>query len=182
MKLLLENWKRFLLNENLLAPYESDLEYTEDGKLVLYHVSSTSDIETLDPAVAAQSTKSYTKAEYRTWDRPRIFFFTRLGQEDIGVGRIQGQAYKATIDPNVLYPIMQDPLKLSYPDRQEEYKKIREERDGMPSYYPINTYDMVATLAENEGFQGFIYPQEVGNLIVALWNPIGVEKLEQDFY
>ena len=71
MKLLLENWKRFLLNENLLAPYESDLEYAEDGKLILYHVSSTSDIETLDPAVAAQSTKSYTKAEYRTWDRPR---------------------------------------------------------------------------------------------------------------
>jgi len=94
VKLLLENWKRFLLNENLLAPYESDLEYTEDGKLVLYHVSSTSDIETLDPAVAAQSTKSYTKAEYRTWDRPRIFFFTRLGQEDIGVGRIQGKHTK----------------------------------------------------------------------------------------
>ena len=180
MKLIIENFRKFLTEQNFIS--EIPLEQDEEGNVILYHVSRVDDIEELDPDVAARNLQNYTTAEYRTWDRPRIFFFTRLGQEDIGVGRIQGQAYKATIDPSVLYPIMNDPLKLSYPDRQEEYKKIREERDGMPSYYPINTYDMVATLAENEGFQGFIYPQEVGNLIVALWNPIGVEKLEQDFY
>jgi hypothetical protein len=185
MKRIIESWRGFLLKENLLSSYGDRLSYDESGDLILYHISGTPDITTLDPAIAAQNTKGYTKREYQTWDRPRVFFFTRLGQEDPGVGKIQGGAYKAVIDPEKLYPVLKDPLKLSFPDREEEYKQVRLEKDGTPPYYPINRYEMVATLAEKEyGFQGFIYKHEEDpqSLIVALWSPTSVEKYEQDFY
>jgi hypothetical protein len=185
MKRIIESWRGYLLKESILAAFGEQLSYDENGNLILYHISSTEDISTLDPAIAAQNIKGYTKREYREWDRPRVFFFTRLGQEDPGVGRIQGSTYKAVVDPEKVYPLMKDPLKLSYPDKEGEYKQLRLERDGTPAHYPVNRYDMVATLAEAKyGFEGLIYQhgKDPENLIVALWNPTNVEKFEQDFY
>ena len=98
---------------------------------------------------------------------------------------IQGSTYKAVVDPENVYPLMKDPLKLSYPDKEGEYKQLRLERDGTPAHYPVNRYDMVATLAEAKyGFEGLIYQhgKDPENLIVALWNPTSVEKFYQDFY
>jgi len=182
LKQILKNWNAFLLKESILGNYEAQLEYTDEGKVVLYHVSTTEDIEVLSPPTARTQRKSYTKKEYQTWDRPRVFFFTRLGQEDAGLGRIQGTTYKAEAEADKLYPVMKDPLGLSQPDKEAEYLDIRETRHGMPSYYPICRYEMVATLAEKQGYYGFIYLQKEGNPIVALWEPIEVERLEQDFY
>jgi len=182
MKNLLENWNKFTIDESVLGnDYESKLEY-ENGKVVLYHVSTTEDISILDPIFASKNLKIYSKGEYRAWDRPRVFFFTKLGQKDSSIGRIQGKGYKALIDPDKLYPVMKDPKRYSYPDRKKEYLEIRLKRDGKATYYPVNTYEMVATLSALDGYQGFMYNQHNGDLIVAMWVKVPVEKLNNIFY
>ena len=175
MKHLLENWRHYITE---------DVDIDVGGEeMVLYHVSSTPNIKILDPAIAAANVKNYTKQEYRTWDRPRVFYFTKWGQKDTGVGKIHGHPYEVTLDKGELYPVLEDPLKLSY--RVADYKKIREEETGMPAYYPANPYEVVATLGEKEhGFKGFIYPQaeDPDNKIVALWTPVPATKVSKDFY
>ena len=172
-----ENWKDFLKEQDDLNKNES---------VILYHISDTPNIKVLDPAIAAKSPKSYTKAEYRTWDRPRVFFFTKWGQKDTGIGRIagsDGNVYKVEIKAHELYPVMRDPLKLSR--RIDDYKEIREKEKGLPKYYPTNPFEVVATLGEREhGFKGFIYPQsgDPENMIVTLWKSVPVQKIEKSFY
>ena len=96
MKLLLESWRKYLTEQ-------------EECDMILYHVSSSPDIEVLDPAIAIKNRQIYSTAEYRAWDRPRVFFFTRLGQEDLGVGRMVGEhTYWTTVDRDKIYPIMDD--------------------------------------------------------------------------
>ena len=80
MKLIIENFRKFLTEQNFISDIALDKD--EEGNIILYHISGAEDIEELDPDVAARNLKNYTTAEYRTWDRPRVFFFTRLGQED----------------------------------------------------------------------------------------------------
>ena len=177
MELFFENWRQHLKEQET-----SNI----DTDIILYHISNTANIEVLDPAIAARSPKSYTKAEYRTWDRPRVFFFTKWGQEDMGVGRIggtDGHVYKVQIKEHELYPVMRDPLNLSR--RIDDYKEIREKEKGLPKYYPTNPFEVVATLGEREhGFKGFIYPQskDSENMIVTLWKSVPVEKVEKSFY
>jgi hypothetical protein len=183
MKPYVKAWNKFLLNEDLLKSYRSELEFDENGSVILYHISSDKNIATLEPSSAIKNLKSYTKSEYRSWDRPRVFFFTKWGQSDAGIGKIQGIPYKALIDPDKLYPVHRDPLKYSYPGKKEEYLEIRKDRDKKPDYYPVNPYEMVASLAERDGYIGFIYRQAEGKgLIVAIWTQIEVEKVEKDFY
>ena len=170
MKTLFESWNKYLKEQ-------------EGDETILYHVSSVPDIEILDPEIAAKNLKIYSKAEYRAWDRPRVFYFTQMGQEDTGIGRIQGHPYQVKVKSSELYPVMQDPLKLSH--RIADYKKIREEEQGIPRYYPTNPYEVVATLGEREyGFKGFTYPQSGNrdNMIVALWKPVPAERLDKSFY
>lgn len=112
MNLLLEKWRSFLKEEDFTT--NISLERDDEGNVILYHVSNTSDIKEFDPDVAAKKPNNYTIAEYRTWDRPRVFFFTRMGQEDTGIGRIPGNAaYRVKIRPDQLYPVLEDPAQLS---------------------------------------------------------------------
>ena len=174
MKHLLENWRDYI---------KEDVE----GGMTLYHVSSTPDIEVLDPAIAAKNVKTYTNAEYKAWDRPRVFFFTKWGQEDVGIGRIRGNVYEVEVSPNQLYPLAEDPngyykrSKEEYEEHKARYKEMRE----MPDYYPVNLFEMVATLAgRDEGAIGFIYPQQgqANKDIVALWEPVSAKRSEKSFY
>jgi len=181
MKLLLENWKNFL-NESVLGDYEGDLEFADDGDLILYHLSTSEDLTSLDPKVARERAKGYTQREYNSWERPRVFFFTQRGQEDTGVGRIAGKPYVAKVDPSKVYPLARDPNNYNTPENKEKFKKIRQEREGKPPYYPINIWEMIATFAEEDGYAGFIYKQPKGGLIVAIWEPTAVEPLGTDFY
>jgi hypothetical protein len=182
MKKIIENWKTYLF-ESLAAVYEDQLEFTEDGSVALYHVSSIKDLSVLDPAIAAKNARIYTKKEYREWDKPRVFFFTKMAQEDLGVGRIQGTAYRAKVSPDELYPLYKDPQGYSHPPRIAEYKEIRKEEKKIPSYHPVNTWELVWYFANKDGFKGFIYPQaKGGNLIVAMWDLVDVEPLGTDFY
>jgi hypothetical protein len=119
MKLIIENFRKFLAEQNFIS--DIPLETDEEGNVILYHVSGAEDIEELDPDVAAKNLKNYTTAEYRTWDRPRVFFFTRLGQVDTGIGQIQGIPYRVRIKPNQLYPIMDDPAGLSSKQEQQNW-------------------------------------------------------------
>ena len=61
----------------------------EEGNVILYHISATEGINEFDPSYAAANIKNYTQQEYRTWDRPRVFFFTRLGQ----IGNLEAIGY-----------------------------------------------------------------------------------------
>ena len=122
MKLIIENFRRFLTEQNFIS--DIPLEQDEEGNIILYHVSGAEDIEELDPDVAARNLQNYTTAEYRTWDRPRVFFFTRLGQEDTGIGQIQGVPYRVKLRPEQLYPVMEDPAGLS--SRQEQQNWMEE--------------------------------------------------------
>ena len=119
MKLIIENFRKFLAEQNFIS--DIPLETDEEGNIILYHVSGAEDIEELDPDVAAKNLKNYTTAEYRTWDRPRVFFFTRLGQVDTGIGQIQGVPYRVRLRPNQLYPIMDDPAGLSSKQEQQNW-------------------------------------------------------------
>ena len=54
-----------------------------------------------------------------------------------------------------------------------------------PDYYPVNLFEMVATLAaRDEGAIGFIYPQhgKEDKDIVALWEPVSAKRSEKSFY
>ena len=76
MKLIIENFRRFLTEQNFIS--DLPLERDEEGNIILYHVSNAQDIEELDPEIATKNLKNYTQQEYRSWDRPRVSFFTRL--------------------------------------------------------------------------------------------------------
>jgi len=119
MKLIIENFRKFLTEQNFIS--DIALEQDDEGNIILYHVSNTEDIQELDPDVAARNLKNYTQQEYRSWDRPRVFFFTRLGQEDTGIGQIQGVPYRVRLKPEQLYPIMDDPAGLSSKQMQQEW-------------------------------------------------------------
>ena len=182
MKVIFEGWKAYLA-ESLINIYQDQLEFTDDGDVVLYHVSSNENLKVLDPDIAAGNIKGYTKTEYKIWDKPRVFFFTKMAQEDLGLGRIQGTAYRAKVDPDKLYPLQKDPNQYSHPPRREEYLNIRKEEKNIPSYYPVNTWELVWYFADKDGFKGFIYPQAKGeNLIVAMWDLVDVEPLGKEFY
>ena len=168
-----ENWQRFL-NEDI------DVDLGED-EMYLYHISSAANIEVFDPAIAAGRPQSYTKQEYRSWSRPRVFFFTKWGQEDSAIGKIGGASlYRVKLKKSELYPIYKDPLKLSYPEMKDKYKEIDPHGFGM-----FNTFERVATLAEKlHGYIGFIYPQnnDPDKTIVALWKKVPAEKIDEPFY
>jgi hypothetical protein len=119
MKLIIENFRKFLTEQNFIS--DIPLEQDDEGNIILYHVSNTEDIQELDPDIAARNLKNYTQQEYRSWDRPRVFFFTRLGQEDTGIGRIDGVPYRVRLRPNQLYPIMDDPAGLSSKQEQQNW-------------------------------------------------------------
>mgnify|MGYP003630706141 FL=1 len=170
---LIEDWRKFL-GEDV------DADLGED-EMYLYHISSVPDIEVLDPALAARRPNHYTKQEYRSWSRPRVFFFTTWGQEDSAIGRIGGGSiYRVKLKKSELYPIYEDPLKLSHPEMKDKYKEIDPHGFGM-----FNVYERVATLAEKlHGYKGFIYPQnhDPDKTIVALWKKVPAEKIDKPFY
>jgi hypothetical protein len=184
MKLILENWRDFSSKQKrpFHRYYTDKVDIDEDGMVTLYHIGEP-DLKELDPMMAIEKTRGYTKQEYKSWDRPRVFFFTSPGQEDLGVGRIQGTSYTTKVPWDELYPIYRDPLQLTYPDKEDEYKDIRKEDKETPHYYPINRYEMAATLADKLGYKGFIYHQsEEDNIIVAMWHKTPVERMNTSFY
>jgi len=170
---LIEDWREFL-KEGV------DIDLGE-GEMYLYHVSSVPTIEVFDPAIAGRSPQFYTKQEYRTWSRPRVFFFTKWGQKDLTIGQIGGgSVYRVKLKKSELYPIYKDPLRLSYPEMKEKYKEIDPHGFGM-----FNTWERVAVLAEKlHGYKGFIYPQgnNPDNIIVSLWQKVPAEKIDKPFY
>ena len=192
MKTLFENWNKYL-KEDVKVEVGA-------GEAILYHVSPVPDIEFLDPEIAVRNLQIYSTAEYQAWDQPRVFYFTKWGQEDIGMGKIPGEnVYKVHINKSDLYEIYKDPNCYScrdrYDERVKEYKEIRaqprtdeegKEIPGTPEYYPVNSFRMVHALLKKyqSNIKGFIYPQSGNpdNVIVALWERVPVEKLDKSFY
>ena len=177
MQPIMEIWRSFV-NENKDI-YKENVELDDEGYINLYHVGAE-DLTSLDPMMAEKGRRHYSKSEFRGWDRPRVFFFTKIGQEDVGLGQIRGVPYAAKIEYSKLYPIYKDPLRLSYPNMKEEFQKIT----GLPEHHPRenNVFERVATLAEElYGYEGFIYPQNGDKMIVTIWKETPVERIDQ-FY
>ena len=239
MKLILENWKKFL-DEAEETGYNSKIDMDNEGNVILYHLSPSSDVKELDPDIAAKNRQNYSTQEFTTWDRPRVFFFTRKGQTDPGIGDIPGKPYMAKIPLSQLYPINQDPLQLSSKKNKQKWflesnptppgggKSFREYFDDTETcegsyneYHPCskyekefgvsadglayfedrfmgrkllvdhpkfaaygNTYEQVATLAEKEGYRGFIYPHadNPDDIIVTVWSKVPIQKMDEPFY
>jgi hypothetical protein len=163
MKLIIENFRKFLAEQNFIS--EIPLEQDEEGNIILYHISSTEDIKELDPDIAARNLQNYTTAEYRTWDRPRIFFFTRLGQRDIGVGRILGTAYRVRLSPKQLYPIMEDPAGLSSKQEQqtwmtENIPEFAEKMKGAQKSSNSERYGQYHICSKNPDSDGLYFTDE----------------------
>jgi hypothetical protein len=184
MKNILKTWKSYITeNNDVLERYRNSLEFNEEGEIQLYHVSKNADLSDLDPSVAAGQRQGFSKQEFRTWDRSRVFFFTRLGQEDPGVGKMRGVGYVASVDPGKLYPVHEDPLFLAAPDKVADFRKIKGiDYPGHPG--ELNIYERVATLADSMGYKGFIYTHagDPNNAIAVLWEKVSVKKLDKPFY
>ena len=158
MKFILE-WKKFLSEVNFVKDYP--LQKDEEGDIELYHVSATSGIEEFDPDIAAAGAKNYTTRDYITWNRPRVFFFTKLGQQDTGIGRIPGDSfYKVKVPAEKLYPIMEDPAQLSGRDsiqnylvenvpKFEEKFKVAQKCDSVKNNY--NQYHICSKIPNSDG-------------------------------
>ena len=116
----INEWRAFLKEENFIS--HLPMEVDEDGNVTLYHVSSTKGIKEFDPDIAAASAQNYTTRDYVTWNRPRVFFFTKKGQQDTGLGKIPGESfYKVKVPVDKIYPVMEDPAQLSSKQRIQEY-------------------------------------------------------------
>ena len=177
MKLLFENWRQYLNEE--IDHYKEDLDIDDEGNVKLYHIGAE-DLTVLDPKMAETGRRNYSKSEFREWDRPRVFFFTKMGQEDAAVGQVQGIPYITKVKFSKLYPVYKDPLKLSYPEMKEKFREIT----GLPEQHPKenNVFERVATLAEElYEYEGFIYPQRDDNMIVTMWKETPVDRIDQ-FY
>ena len=120
MKLILENWKKFL-DEASNTGYNDKIDMDDEGNVILYHLSPSSEMIELDPAIAAEKRKNYSTQEFMTWDRPRVFFFTRKGQTDPGIGDIPGKPYSAKIPLSKLYPVHKDPAGYSSKKSKQEW-------------------------------------------------------------
>lgn len=184
MKKIFETWNSYLAEgENLLGSLAGKLDYNDEGEVQLYHVSKNANLSDLDPEIAASNRQNFSKQEFRTWDRPRIFFFTKMGQEDPGVGRMRGAGYAAHVKPEYLYPVHSDPLRLSHSDKIKDFRKLKGiDYPGHPA--ELNVYERVATLADSMGYKGFIYSHggDPNNVIAVLWEKIPVKKLDKPFY
>ena len=157
----INEWKSFLNEENFLSDYP--LEIDEDGNVNLYHVSSTKNIEEFDPDIAAASAQNYTTRDYVTWNRPRVFFFTKKGQQDTGIGRIPGETfYQIKVPINKLYPVMEDPAKLS--SRLETQNYMIDNVPGFEEIYersekcdPSNEYNQWHICSKVENSDGLAW-------------------------
>ena len=80
----------------------------EEGMINLFHYSNE-ELNVVDPRSAVMN--SYSKQEYRTWGRGRVFFYT---DPNIREGIVTGQVKNETKLPiDRLYPLTEDPLGLS---------------------------------------------------------------------
>jgi len=157
----INEWKSFLNEENFLSDYP--IEIDEDGNVNLYHVSSTKNIEEFDPDIAAASAQNYTTRDYVTWDRPRVFFFTKKGQEDTGIGKIPGETfYQIKVPISKLYPVMEDPAQLS--SRIETQNYMIENVPGFEEIYersekcdPSNEYNQWHICSKVENSAGLAW-------------------------
>ena len=163
MKELFENFRRFLIEQNFIG--DLPLDYDEEGNVILYHISDTEGINEFDPSYAAANIKNYTQQEYRTWDRPRVFFFTCLGQEDTCVGRIPGVPYKVKLKANQLYPVMDDPAGLSSKVEQQNWMtqnipEFREEYEQAKKCSVGEKYNQWHICSKTPDSDGLAYTEE----------------------
>ncbi|MHA2220404.1 MAG: hypothetical protein ACXACY_31420 [Candidatus Hodarchaeales archaeon] len=64
----IKEWSQFLAEENFISDYNFNLDYDDEGNVVLYHVSPTQDIEELVRKILVLvrfPVKIIIKSEYR---------------------------------------------------------------------------------------------------------------------
>ena len=74
MKLIIENFRKFLTEQNFISgiPLETD----EEGNVILYHVSGAEDIEELDPDVAKETSRTIQQQNTEVGIDQEFFFYS----------------------------------------------------------------------------------------------------------
>ncbi len=169
MKRILNEWRRFLLNENLQRA-----DYIKDGKIKLYHFSSRSALQNVDsfevdPKFFIKFRGSYSKNEYNTSNVPRTFFYT-----DIGKGRTEPRIsssphlFTAEIDASRIYDFKKDP--------EDYWNKYRHPIYGMRKWEDWNP--MLEDIRSK--YDGIFYTIGRGSIpIVSLFKKIEVKRMER---
>ena len=158
MKKILNEWRKFLINE---SPQEDsgqkkDLSkkdsYVENGKIKLYHFSSDDSIKTMSPVHFAKNI--WSRKEYEVSSVPRSFFYTNLEIVEPRVKGTQPHLYTAEVDANKIYDFKKDPDDYWGTHRDSTYgmrkglewnsmmEAFRENYDGI--YYTVNGIPMIA--------------------------------------
>jgi|14_taG_2_1085336.scaffolds.fasta_scaffold00343_6 hypothetical protein len=152
------------------------------GPVKLYHISDTEGIKKLDPNAAAKKPNTYSTAGYKAWDQPRVFFFTKKGQKDGGIGMIPGKyVYVVELDRSELYDINNDD-----PNYFADWKGAKKRYIEITGKDSVNNFDLIKTLLEKDApsVKGFLFRQgpkpegegkeeeERNKTIAALWEPV----------
>jgi len=140
---------------------ESIQSHAENNIITLYHYTSVDKEElTLSPDEFGKH--SFTTADKRATDYPRIFFYVdKKDQERFFRGKT---FYSVDVSVNSIYDVLKDPQGIK--------KEIRERNNGA-----LNFDELLRTI-HNRGFKGIYYKPK--REIVAWFEPITVSKHKED--
>ena len=104
MKLLIENFKKYISEESLG-------DFSDEGMVNLYHYTNPRNVEgkdsvILDPQYFVNSRGAYSKREWETSRYPRTFFYTDYeNKEPI----VNGALVSTSVPTNEIYDLKNDP-------------------------------------------------------------------------
>lgn len=167
MKRILNEWRRFLLNENAQRA-----DYVKDDKIKLYHFSSKSALEDkdsfiMDPQYFVDHRGSYSKNEWETSNVARSFFYTDLSSGTTEP-RISSQPhlFSVEVDADKIYDFKKDP--------EDYWGKYRHPTYGMRKWVDWNP--MLEDIRTK--YDGIFYTIGDGSIpIVAYFKEIEVKRI-----
>jgi len=183
MKDLLQNWKKFLIQESLEA-------HNVNGKVRVYHYSqSKDDTLTLDPEYFLAGRSEFTRNDFQASDLPRVFFYTNLDHAESIVK--QGRTLFTTfVDTNKVYDMTKDPENLRKDARRWPTNFRGEKIKTGPAPLDIDLYLRsvaqkpasgmeLVPLKNEEAYSGVFY--KTGNMdLIAWFEPIEVRKFNPE--
>lgn len=138
---------------------ESLNEYKSDGFITLYHYS-TVDQDTVVLSPDRFGKHSFTKADKRLTDYPRVFFYLNL--DDTERFFKHKNLYATDVPHSAIYNVLEDPQGIK--------DEIKEKNNGV-----LNFDELLRTI-HNRGFKGMYYQPKMD--IVIWFEPIEVSKYE----
>lgn len=115
------------------------LNFSDDGQNVILYSYHEPDLKELNPKKTEPN--AHSRAEYKSWGRKRIFFYTDPSQKE---KFITGKLYQASVPINKLYDLIGDPLGL-FKKGKELYAKESKEEFVVPEILSVDMYDVLTS-------------------------------------